>query len=72
MLGAIGASGASYSSLVGSCGRIKADVSSINSLASGKSAIVHTCWQVSTRDAASLVMYYASYDGSHKTYFSLR
>jgi hypothetical protein len=71
-LGAIEASGAAYSSLIESCGPITGNVSSIDSVPPSKTVIVHTCWQVPNRDAKSLVMYYAPYDGSHKTYFALR
>ena len=71
-LGAIAASGAAYSSLTASCGTVARDVASIDVVAPGATVTVRACWQVSTRDAGSLVLVYSPYDGSSKTYFALR
>jgi hypothetical protein len=71
-LGAIGRFGNTYSSLTSTCGTITRDVSAIDPAPPGKTVIVRTCWQVPTFDAKSLVMSYAPYDDSRKTYFALR
>jgi len=70
-LGAVDASGFTYSSLSRSCGTIPGDVTVLNPVRPGATVTVHTCWKVANFDLKSLVMYYAPYDGSRETYFAL-
>lgn len=71
-LGAVGRYGTRYSSLTGTCGTIARDVTAIDPVSPGKTALVRTCWQVPIVDAKSLVMSYAPYDGARTIYFALR
>lgn len=71
-LGAIGRYGNTYSTLIGTCGTLARDVSTIDPVPPGKTVVVRTCWQVPTFDARSLVMSYAPYDGSRTSYLALR
>jgi len=71
-LNAVGPSKLVHSSVVQSCGVISNDVANADLVSAGATVRQNACWQVSTLDAPSLVMFYDRYDGRRPIYFSLK
>jgi hypothetical protein len=69
---AVSRSGASYNTLANRCGRVPTDVANIDVVPPQHTVTARTCWAVPTAEAASLVMFYKTYDGAPGPYFALR